>query len=60
MRELEIEQLEGSSALPTVMVVIEFPDKAAMRSWYDSSEYAPFHKMRQAGSTGDIFMVNGI
>ena len=32
VRELEIEQLEGSSAVPTVMVVLEFPDKAAARS----------------------------
>jgi len=60
VRELEIEQLEGSSAVPTVMVVLEFPDKAAARSWYDSSEYAPFMKARQAGSNGDLFMVNGL
>ena len=35
-----IEVLEGDWN-PATMVVLEFPDGAAARSWYESTDYAP-------------------
>ena len=59
-RDMEVEHVEGSAGQPSVIVMVEFPDKAALRSWYDSSEYAPYIQKRQAGSTGDLFIVDGL
>ena len=42
------------------MVVLEFPTAEQARAWYDSSEYQPYIKMRQAGASGDLFMVSGL
>jgi len=52
--------LEGDGAVPTVMVVVEFPTAEQARAWYDSPEYQPYIKMRQAGATGDLFLVAGV
>ena len=41
------------------MVVIEFPDVAAARAWWDSEEYAPLKRMRQDASDTNIVLVEG-
>ena len=53
-----IEALEGSWE-PLRMVVIEFPDTAAARAWWDSEEYAPLKRMRQDASDTNIVLVEG-
>ncbi|HJN61257.1 MAG TPA: DUF1330 domain-containing protein [Alphaproteobacteria bacterium] len=60
VRDLEPNHLEGGGTVPTVMVVLEFPTAEQARAWYDSSEYQPYIKMRQAGASGDLFMVSGL
>jgi len=59
-RDLEASHLEGSGSQPTVIVMLEFPTKEQARAWYESDEYQPFIKMRQAGATGDLFLVDGL
>jgi uncharacterized protein (DUF1330 family) len=51
--------LEGSSA-PERIVVIEFPDLATARRWYDSDEYQSALKIRQAASRGRLILVEGV
>ena len=46
--------------MPTVIVVLEFPTTEQAKAWYDSPEYQPYIKMRQAGATGDLFLVSGL
>ena len=53
-----IEALEGTWE-PLRMVVIEFPDVAAARAWWDSEEYAPLKRMRQDASDTNIVLVEG-
>ena len=36
---------------PARVVILEFPNTTAFRSWYDSPEYAPVLKLRQEGAT---------
>ena len=60
VRELEPDHLEGGGAMPTVIVVLEFPTTEQAKAWYDSPEYQPYIKMRQAGATGDLFLVSGL
>jgi uncharacterized protein (DUF1330 family) len=41
-------------------VVIEFPDAAAARAWYDSDEYAPLKALRREASDTDIVLLEGV
>ncbi|MGQ0611299.1 MAG: DUF1330 domain-containing protein [Paracoccaceae bacterium] len=41
-------------------VVIEFPDLAAARACYESPEYQAIRPLREAASTSDICIVEGI
>jgi uncharacterized protein (DUF1330 family) len=53
------ESLEGTYALKR-MVVLEFPDMAAVRKWYASPEYQPLLQLRKGASNGDLFVVEGV
>jgi uncharacterized protein (DUF1330 family) len=55
----EAELLEGT--WDTVrMVVIEFPDGAAARAWWESEDYAPLKAMRRDASDTNIILVEGV
>jgi uncharacterized protein (DUF1330 family) len=55
----ELETLEGD--WPAVRIVImEFPDMAAARGWYETDDYAPLRELRQSASDTDIVLVEGI
>jgi uncharacterized protein (DUF1330 family) len=51
------EVLEGDWR-PDRVVIIEFPDKAALIAWYRSPEYQPLIAMRQAAAE-DVLIVVG-
>ncbi len=54
----ELEVLEGE--WPTTrIVVIEFPDMAAARGWYESDEYAPLKALRRQASDTNLVIVEG-
>jgi len=55
-----MERLEGSDALPSSMVVIEFPTMAAARVYYNDPEYTPFIELRKDGSDLDSMLVEGL
>jgi uncharacterized protein (DUF1330 family) len=40
--------------------MIEFPDAAAARGWYDSPDYEPLKALRRAASETDIVLVEGV
>ncbi len=44
---------------PTRIVVIEFPDLDAARSFVDSTEYAPVKPMRRNNARCTLFLVEG-
>lgn len=54
----ETNTLEGSPS-PNRFVVLQFPDMASLRAWYDSDEYRPLRDIRQRCATADIFTVEG-
>ena len=41
-------------------VIMEFPDAAAARAWYESDEYAPLRAMRQAASDTQMILADGV
>jgi uncharacterized protein (DUF1330 family) len=45
---------------PHRIVVIEFPDMAAIKAWYNSPEYAPLLAIRQPAATNHAVAVEGV
>lgn len=55
-----MERLEGGAPLPTSFVVLEFPSMDHARAFHRDPEYAPFIRLRQAGSDLDLVLVEGL
>jgi uncharacterized protein (DUF1330 family) len=45
---------------PGDLIVIEFPDRDAARSWYDSPAYQAIIGLRTANSRGDVIIIDGV
>jgi uncharacterized protein (DUF1330 family) len=54
----EAEALEGTPAGERV-VILEFPDRAALRAWYDSDAYQAVIGLRHASTEGFAVIVDG-
>jgi uncharacterized protein (DUF1330 family) len=52
------EALEGAS--PRRVVVIEFPDRATAKRFYESPAYQEILKIRLSASNGRLFLVDGV
>ena len=59
-RRGKVERLEGKEALPSFMVVTEFPSMEHAKAWYNDPEYAPMIKLRKTGSDAEIVVVEGL
>ena len=53
-------KLEGSRAVSTAVVIIEFPDAEAAKAWHSDPEYQPLIELRNSGSTAEAMMVPGL
>jgi uncharacterized protein (DUF1330 family) len=42
------------------VVIVEFPDMAAARGFYDSPEYRAILPLRLAASRGRLYLVEGV
>ncbi len=60
IRSTEPIRIEGSRALPSVVVVLEFPSRDAAQGWYDDPEYKPLIGLRNTGSSAEGLLVDGI
>jgi len=54
----DIESLEGTWT-PKAIVIVEFPDAAAAKAWYNSPEYAKAKVFRDAALQRDLIIVDG-
>jgi uncharacterized protein (DUF1330 family) len=48
---------KGDDSEPERVTVIEFPDMATLRSWYDSPDYAPLKEIRKSSAVSDAIAV---
>ena len=53
------EVLEGDW-VPGRVVIVEFPDRAALDTWYGSEEYRRLTAIRQSASTSNVIAVSGL
>jgi uncharacterized protein (DUF1330 family) len=42
------------------VVILEFPDLARLKAWYNSPEYRPLMDIRKRTTTGDFVVIEGI
>jgi uncharacterized protein (DUF1330 family) len=54
-----VEVIEGEWD-PQRIVVMEFPDEAAARAWYDDPDYERLRALRQSASDTDVILVEGV
>ncbi len=52
------EVLEGDWK-PKRVVILEFPDVARLKAWYDSPEYRPLIDLRKRTATTDMVILEG-
>lgn len=57
-RSGDIHTLEGEDLDATLIALIQFPDRAALRAFVDDPEYAPFAKARQDGSVSNFYAID--
>ena len=53
------EVLEGDWT-PKRMVILEFPDMAQLKAWYESPEYRPLIELRQRTAISTLVAVEGV
>ena len=55
------EVLEKDNAVwqPQRVVIVEFPDMAALQAWYQSSEYAPLIEIRRQSAKDMLITLDG-
>jgi uncharacterized protein (DUF1330 family) len=54
----DVEVIEGDWD-PQRIVVLEFPDRAAARAWYEDPDYQRLRALRQSASDTDLILVDG-
>jgi uncharacterized protein (DUF1330 family) len=53
------EVLEGSW-VPSRVVILEFPDMARLKAWFDSPEYRPLREIRERSAKSSLVAVEGL
>ena len=53
------EVLEGDW-VPKRVVILEFPDLARLKAWYNSPEYRPLMDIRKRTTKGDFVVIDGV
>ncbi len=60
IRTPEVEVLEGTAGEHPMKVLLEFPDAAAIRRWYDSPDYQAILPNRLAHSDANFMIIEGV
>lgn len=60
IRSTDAVRLEGRRDVPTVVVVLEFPTRAAAEAWYNDPAYKPLIELRNTGSSAEGLLVDGV
>lgn len=58
-RTAQVEKLEGDRTPPQIVLIIEWPSKAAAEAFYASEEYRPYLESRRNGARNELVLVAG-
>jgi uncharacterized protein (DUF1330 family) len=53
------ERVEGTGPNPGLIVIVEWPSRAAVEAFYADPAYAPHLQARLAGAVNELFLVEG-
>ncbi|MDA0785869.1 MAG: DUF1330 domain-containing protein [Proteobacteria bacterium] len=56
----DVTKMEGDDAAPNVVVLLAFPNQAAVEALYADPDYKPWFESRKAGSNGPVLMFDGL
>ncbi len=56
----EGERMEGETKVPTVAILIEFPNRDAAKAWHSDPEYQRLIELRNTGSKAEALLFNGL
>jgi uncharacterized protein (DUF1330 family) len=54
-----VERLEGNAPVNR-LVIVEFPDMARLKAFYDSAEYQPLLVIRQRAARSNLLAIEGV
>ncbi len=58
-RTPKIEKIEGERQIPQIFIIVEFPSKEAVASFYTCAEYQPYLQARKKGGSTEMVWVAG-
>jgi uncharacterized protein (DUF1330 family) len=58
-RTAKVETIEGERQAPQIFLLIEWPSREALETFYRSEEYRPFLQKRKAGARNQFWLVAG-
>ncbi|WP_299370238.1 DUF1330 domain-containing protein [uncultured Tateyamaria sp.] len=53
----DLKQIDGTAAAPTVMAVLQFPDRDAADAWINDPDLADVHALRRNSGNSDIYVL---
>ena len=53
-RTTRMEKVEGARALPTNVILVEFPDRSAAICFFEDPDYQPLRQLRLEGATSEF------
>ena len=53
----DLTHLEGEGELPTLAVILTFPDRDAALAWYNDPDIANVHALRNASGSSNIILL---
>ena len=59
MRGGAVERLEGDAPLNR-LIILEFPDMARLKAFYNSAQYQPLLAMRQRAAISTLLAIEGV
>ena len=59
-RSFDAEKFEGEEKVADAVVIVEFPSVEQAKAWYSDPDYAPLIDIRQAGSSAELTLVDGL
>ena len=58
-RTVKMEKLEGTRALPTNVILVEFPNRQSAFDFLNDPEYQPLRRSRLEGSSSEFLLFPG-
>lgn len=56
----DFERIEGNGEDPSILVIVQWPDRDSAQRFYDDASYQEFKALRLAGARNDMYLLPGL